>query len=305
MLKNTFVKASDTSLHLLSDNNYRSYDTLCSLSENNPDKTKAEFKKLYNGRQSSSQDNITELTKRAIDFCRAFEKHYTQQTNGLKQNSYQDHHAVSVYLSFEFPEKYCIFNRELYDAFKKLINFKPTGSEQIFTLECNIDLCQKISEYIKNDGELLEMYNSRLNDAGYKDDSLNLLTFVIMDFAKPKLDIPYREYDTKTKDDDEKMDDNNRMNISKNTILYSVLLISHFRHRTADTVCLSTPQKNSCLNRILLSNGTATIPFLSVTLNGSCLIKEKITTAFCRRICIRCMYIRKNTKPKMSLLSTP
>ena len=89
-----YAEAFKEASNLLSANMYWPYKMVITFAEQEPGKVRELFKMLYN-------EEIP-LAQRYVDFRAAFDEFYKPQ----KLNHYQDLHAISVYLSFEYPDKY-------------------------------------------------------------------------------------------------------------------------------------------------------------------------------------------------------
>ena len=90
------------------------------------------------------------------------------------RNHYQDLRAISVYLSFRFPEKYYLYKFKMYRSFKQLIGFSETSSEtdsEIRKYENYISMCNSVLEAVKADDELKQMQQKQvLSDPAFDAD---------------------------------------------------------------------------------------------------------------------------------------
>lgn len=107
MLASAFEKAGN----LLSANMYWPYDMMVEFAEANPEAVRKLFRMLYN-------ENIP-LAERYAAFREGFEGY----AKPLGKKHYQDLHAISVYLSFEYPEKYFIFKMKIFSIFRKRVGY--------------------------------------------------------------------------------------------------------------------------------------------------------------------------------------
>lgn len=89
-----FASAFRDSGNLLRSGNYYPYKMATAWAEKEPEGLRETFRKLF--------DESQPFDKRYTQFKDDFSKYY----EGTGHNHYQDLHAVSVYLTFEFPEKY-------------------------------------------------------------------------------------------------------------------------------------------------------------------------------------------------------
>ena len=108
-------------------------------------------------------------------------------------NHYQDLHAVSVYLSFEYPDKFTIYKAKIYDGFKNLVSFAENRGKvksEVWKLEnCN-RLCEQIMAAIDADPDIATMSHARLNDNCYGDPNNRLLAMDIMLFGSRLTALP-------------------------------------------------------------------------------------------------------------------
>lgn len=167
MAKTAFAKASN----LLTSGNYFAYRMLCQVAEAEPEKIRNLFKFLY--------DESKPLADRFDKFRTGFEEY----CKPLKINHYQDLHAISVYLFFEYPEKYYIYKYGIWIDFVRNLGLKLekiSGKHETFKIECSNNLCDEILSFIETDDELIAMSKARLDESCYKDTAHHLLAFDIM-----------------------------------------------------------------------------------------------------------------------------
>lgn len=176
MLKSAF---KDTS-NLLKSGNYYPYKMICKFAEEEPETVRSLFKTLY--------DENLPLGDRCSKFQEGFSKHFKPQ--GL--NHYQDLHAISVYLTCEYPEKYYIYKYSVVKEFINQIQYdcdsidKMTDSEK---MELLLALYNEVLEIVKQDEEVLEFSRDRLDDSCYLDEAYHMLTHDIIYFASKHLGI--------------------------------------------------------------------------------------------------------------------
>lgn len=191
MVKSAFRDSSN----LLRSGNYYPCRMLMDFSEKEPETLRSLFKTLYNESLSFEQ--------RIETFKKGFNDFY--EVRNL--NAYQDLHAVSVYLTFEYPEKYYIYKYSVLKEFMKNIgyswgNIDSMSDTEKFTITTEIS--EKVLELVTLDEELKEIHMKRLDDNCYMDDALHILTQDIIYFGSQNSLIKKEK----------------KMNISKNTILY-------------------------------------------------------------------------------------
>ena len=175
MLSKAFSKADN----LLTASMYYAYKMLTLYAEENPEKVRSLFKMLYNEELS--------LEQRYEDFRKGFDEYiiFLKQQDEFKEKSlqhYQDLHAISVYLYFEYPEKYYIYKSKMYTNMRNRIGFKEqkekTGSV-VWKFENHMRLCDLIREVILEDKSVISRSASRLDSSCYQDPELHLLAMDI------------------------------------------------------------------------------------------------------------------------------
>ena len=165
---------SDTK-NLLRSGNYFPYKMLCIFAEEEPEKVRSLFRILY--------EEELPLEERILRFKEGFETHY--QPRGV--NHYQDLHAISVYLTCEFPEKYYIYKYTVVKEFIKKIQYRCDSIDVMSDfekMELLLSLYDVVLEVVKQDNELQGMSKSRLDDSCYRDDALHMLTHDVVYFGQ-------------------------------------------------------------------------------------------------------------------------
>ena len=112
-----YAEAFKEASNLLAANMYWPYKMVVTFAEQEPDKVRELFRMLYN-------EEIP-LAQRYVDFRAAFDEFYKPQ----KLNHYQDLHAISVYLSFEYPDKYYIYKYKVFKDFSSNIGYVTDRSK--------------------------------------------------------------------------------------------------------------------------------------------------------------------------------
>ena len=169
-----YAEAFKEASNLLSANMYWPYKMVITFAEQEPDKVRELFKMLYN-------EEIP-LAQRYVDFRAAFDEFYKPQ----KLNHYQDLHAISVYLSFEYPDKYYIYKYKVFKEFSSNIGYVTDRSKfqsEVYKLEAFFDVCELVLDEVKKDVELQEISAARLDEGCYDDAGLHLLTHDIVYFG--------------------------------------------------------------------------------------------------------------------------
>ncbi len=195
MLADAFYKAGN----LLTSYMYYPYQALCELARAKPEFVRDLFRQLY--------DESRSFGERYHSFRTAFAKEYkalsqTEEAGRTKSlHHYQDLHAVSIYLFFQYPEKYYIYKYKMYQSFQNLIGFIPpkTTRETIQDnenqkksypdtearkMEQYNQLCEQVLQEIEAEKELLSMSAARLPmESCYQDSAHHLLTVDLIYFG--------------------------------------------------------------------------------------------------------------------------
>nr|WP_300848532.1 AAA family ATPase [uncultured Schaedlerella sp.] len=181
--------------NLLTSYMYYPYQALCELAKAKPELARSLFRQLY--------DESRPFGERYQNFRTTFAKEYQTlpQTNDPGRtkplNHYQDLHAVSIYLFFQYPEKYYMYKYNMYQHFQNLIGFtakKPKHSPEspkshdsnaeAWKMEQYRLLCEQVLEEIEKDEELLSMSAARLPQENcYQDTTHHLLVVDLIYFG--------------------------------------------------------------------------------------------------------------------------
>lgn len=169
-----YAAAYKESANLLSANMYWPYKMVITFAEKEPEKVRELFKMLLN--------EELPLAQRYVDFRAAFDEFYKPQ--GLQH--YQDLHAISVYLAFEYPEKYFIYKYKMFKSFSEKIGYvvdRKKFKSEVYKLEAFLEMCNIVLAEVKQDGEAQTLSAERLTDDCYKDEELHLLTHDVIYFG--------------------------------------------------------------------------------------------------------------------------
>jgi len=172
MVTVAFEKADN----LLASGMYYAYKMLTEFANAEPDKARDIFRTLY--------DESIPFADRYDTFRGEFDNYIKQlkAQTGKDYNHYQDLHAISVYLFFEYPEKYFIYKSTMYTKMRERIGFVEEKSNEksiVRKYENHARMCELILEEIHDDTELRELSEKRLDDTCYKDEQYHLLAMDI------------------------------------------------------------------------------------------------------------------------------
>ena len=174
------------SANLLQAGSYYPYKMLMTYAEAEPEKVRALFKTLYN--------EALPFEKRYTAFKNEFNDYFKTQN----LNSYQDLHAISVYLTFEYPEKYYIYKYKVLKSFINNIAYQSGNIDamtDVQKFQLNHKVCDAVLEAVMNDKELQEISMERLDDTCYEDNAFHILTHDIVYFGSHKYDKPDKPID--------------------------------------------------------------------------------------------------------------
>ena len=169
-----YAAAYKESANLLSANMYWPYKMVITFAEQEPEKVRELFKMLLN--------EELPLAQRYVDFRAAFDEFYKPQ----ELQHYQDLHAISVYLSFEYPEKYFIYKYKMFKSFSEKIGYvvdRKKFKSEVYKLEAFLEMCNIVLEEVKQDDEAKKLSSDRLTEDCYKDEELHLLTHDVIYFG--------------------------------------------------------------------------------------------------------------------------
>jgi len=93
------------------------------------------------------------------------------------KNHYQDDRAITVYLSFRYPENYYLYKYTMYKDFCDLTGMQPAPK---FASDDNIinyfQVCEKVREVIEGHPEIIQKHKALRNENSYSDDANHILT---------------------------------------------------------------------------------------------------------------------------------
>ena len=153
-------RATDKANNLLNDGHFMARDTLVHNSMVTPDKVKALFINLY--------DEDESLEKRIIDFKKSFSKLNKENidTYGIKTSAAQSHQstrAISVYLSFRYPDRYFLYFKKMYQLFAEKTGYPYI--EKVNDIEKMLDyfaMCREVKAQLEAHQELIDHYHNQL-----------------------------------------------------------------------------------------------------------------------------------------------
>lgn len=172
-----YAEAFKEAKNLLAANMYWPYKMVIAFAEKEPNKVRELFKMLY--------DETIPFNERYVQFRVAFDEFY----KSMNLKHYQDLHAISVYLSFEYPEKYFIYKFKVFKGFNSNIDYAINFSEfqsEGDKLEAFFQMCELVLDIVKQDINLQDMSLARLDENCYDDKEFHLLVHDIIYFGSKK-----------------------------------------------------------------------------------------------------------------------
>ena len=164
MISNSFSKSKN----LLASRNYFPKNMILYFAQKDPEMVRDMFVNLFN--------ETISLSRRIDSFRDSSDMLLKQYGNENMSNHYQYLNAISTYLFFRFPEKYCIYKEGKFKAFASKIgyeNIPKRGSFEI--LEAYYNMCDWVLDFVKSDEELVQMAFSRFNGLNFGDNGLHLI----------------------------------------------------------------------------------------------------------------------------------
>lgn len=162
--------------NLLAARNYFPYKMVIQFAKEEPETVRILFKNLFNEELS--------LEKRYEDYRNGFHEFVQKYSDGSWKNHYQDLHAISVYITFRYPEKYYIYKYGIYKGFSELIDFQMSKSNsEVGKLENYFELCDTVLSVVNEDQQLTERSRDRLTENCYNDNKYHLLVMDIIFFG--------------------------------------------------------------------------------------------------------------------------
>ena len=129
-------------------------------------------------------DTSLPLADRVWGFINETEKIFrTLQEGGFSDwkgrknvESYQDTHAISVYLSLRYPQHYCIYRWTIFQNAAEKLGYTLNTNDKVDRLIKFYEFCDIVKKEIVKEKEFLADYRNTLKMYGYTDSNYNLLT---------------------------------------------------------------------------------------------------------------------------------
>ena len=144
------------------------------------------------------------LKERAIAYMSSFDKLVeTMADEGHSDwkgrdnlQSFQDIHAVSVYLALHYPKAHYIYKFSIFQTFASMVEYKRKETGKVDRFIEFYSLCEEVKKEPLKEKEFIAEYNKWMLSHSYTDENYNLLTqdFIyaigvhFMDFDKRPVD---------------------------------------------------------------------------------------------------------------------
>ena len=162
--------------NLLDSFRYYPYGMLYTVAKAKPNRTNSLLKNLFDEKKdlkvriTSFMSEFENIIKEMID------EGYGNWKGQKKIQSYQNVHAISVYLSMRYPKHYYIYQSKIFNDFSNIIGYKIQHGDKVDKyIEFN-QLCGEVKKELLMEEEFIAHYNEWMKQHRYKDESYNLLT---------------------------------------------------------------------------------------------------------------------------------
>lgn len=162
--------------NLLASNNYYPAAMLCSFAKEKSQETQKCLDELFN-LSLPLQERVSSFINRTEKIFRAMQDEgYGDWKGRTNIQSFQDTHAVSVYLSLRFPKKYYIYKWSIFKITAAILGYSIKSKNKVGKLMEYYDFCEIVKTEIKKEKTFLKDYRGKLKMAGLTDENYNMLT---------------------------------------------------------------------------------------------------------------------------------
>ncbi len=174
-IRSIFGKADN----LLTSFRYLPFGMLLEFSQLNgkPHELKTLFGDLLKKDTLPTKERVCNFIEGAKSIMRTMaEEGYSDWKGRENVNTYQDAHAISVYLSMFYPNNFYIYKYSIFKYFAQIVDFPINSSDAVDRLFEYQTLCNMVKEELKKDDEFIEFYKNWLRENNYEDHNFNILT---------------------------------------------------------------------------------------------------------------------------------
>ena len=174
-IRNIFDKADN----LLTSFRYLPFDILLDFSQPNGKPLELEilFGDLWKKDVMPTKERVCNFIEGAKSIMQTMAAEGYRDWKGRQNlNTYQDAHAVSVYLSMFYPNDFYIYKYSIFKNFAKIVDFPINSNDAIDRLFEYQTLCNLVKEELKKDDDFIDFYKNWLRENNFEDHNFNLLT---------------------------------------------------------------------------------------------------------------------------------
>lgn len=153
-------RSTDKAGNLLNDGHFMARDTLIRNALVTPEKVKALFVNLY--------DEDESLEQRINDFKKLFAKLNKENFSvyGIKTSPAQSHQstrAISVYLSFRYPDRYFLYFKKMYRLFAEKVGYPYIErANDVAKLLEYYTMCREVKALLESHQNLIDYYHNHI-----------------------------------------------------------------------------------------------------------------------------------------------
>lgn len=180
--------------NLLSSSNYFPLGMLADFScdAGNPARLLELFKDLLGAKKEFMPQSVRSFINGANEIMQTMASRGYKDWYGRKNlSSYQDVHAVSVYLSMFYPNDFYIYKFGIFKDFAKIVDYPIESSDAVGRLFEYQKLCNTVKSELENNIDFIKSYREWLKKNSYEDNALCLLTqdfiYAIVVHLNPKV----------------------------------------------------------------------------------------------------------------------
>lgn len=170
------LKALSKHVNLLDTHNYFPMGVLDDVVSEKPKEVDEMITKLF--------DESQPLKERAITYMSEFDKlmevmadeGYSDWKGRDNLQSYQDIHAISVYLALRYPNQHYIYKYGIFRDFTKIVEYQRKETDKVDRFIEFYSLCGEVKKELLKEKEFIAQYNAWMKLHGYADEKYNLLT---------------------------------------------------------------------------------------------------------------------------------
>lgn len=90
--------------------------------------------------------------------------------------SFQDIHAISVYLALHYPKTHYIYKFGIFKEFARIVDYKRKKTDKIDRFIEFYSLCEEVKKELLKEKEFVAEYKKWIKQHNYRDENYNLLT---------------------------------------------------------------------------------------------------------------------------------